>query len=123
MASLRGWGTVSMMQATSTNGAPASENSMRPSSTSSCGMIAMTNRTTSSCDMAYPLAKVWLLNSVEAAAPTVLDDTHRPLHQGPGLPEVGRDHECPHTGDVPATRVVARDEALVLQVGEDLLLR
>ena len=99
MASLRGWGTVSMMQATSTNGAPAFENSMRPSntstiglvprwssawraimfavssltatsgklttlrrmapsSTSSCGMIAMTNRTTSSCDMAYLLAKV-----------------------------------------------------------------
>ena len=96
---------------------------MAPSGTSSCGMIAMANRTTSSCDMAYPLAKVWLLNSVEAAAPTVLDDTHRPLHQGPGLPEIGRDHECPHTGDVPATRVVARDEALVLQVGEDLLLR
>ena len=99
MASLRGWGTVSMIRATPTNGAPAFENSMRPSNTStiglvprwssawraimfavssltatsgkltalrrmapsgasSCGMIAMANRTTSSCDMAYPLAKV-----------------------------------------------------------------
>ena len=38
MASLRGWGTVSMMQATSTNGAPAFENSMRPSNTSTIGL-------------------------------------------------------------------------------------
>ena len=105
MAPLRNWGTVSMIRATPTNGAPAFENSMRPSNTStiglvprwssawraimfavssltatsgkltalrwmapsgtsSCGMIAMANRTTSSCDMAYPLAKVWLLGII-----------------------------------------------------------